>query len=107
MPCYDCKRNDGRASDAPPPLNSVCGNARVVKPADQDRARLIWAEIEAHRDNHTTLKGRVLNPMNSGYSVGVGGVVGFLPFSLCSLLTASKVGLLQVNPTLKTFSQDG
>jgi ribosomal protein S1 len=70
-------------------------NGRVVKPADQDKARMIWQEILEHHKNGTTIKGRVLNPINSGYCVGVGGVVGFLPFSMCSLLTASKVGLLQ------------
>lgn len=41
------------------------------------------------------MKGRILNSVNKGYCVGIAGLTAFLPYSLCTLLTASKVGVLQ------------
>ncbi len=39
--------------------------------------------------------GRMLNTITGGYSVGVGGIVAFLPFSSCSLVSAGRIGALQ------------
>ena len=39
--------------------------------------------------------GRVLNAVNHGYAVGIGGIVGFMPMSKASIVTAKKMGVLQ------------
>lgn len=39
--------------------------------------------------------GRMLNTITGGYAVGVGGIVAFLPFSSCSLVSAGRIGALQ------------
>lgn len=64
---------------------------------DDDRHRLeaVFSEVEEHHRTGTPVRGRILNEVNQGYCVGIAGLTGFLPFSLCSLLTASKVGVLQ------------
>ena len=37
----------------------------------------------------------MLNTITGGYAVGVGGIVAFLPFSSCSLVSAGRIGALQ------------
>ena len=39
--------------------------------------------------------GRMLNTITGGYAVGIGGIVAFLPFSSCSLVSAGRIGALQ------------
>ena len=68
---------------------------RVNKVTDEERVSALWDELQERYANEQPVMGRVLNSVNSGYAVGVAGAVGFMPFSLCSLLAASKVGLLQ------------
>jgi hypothetical protein len=40
--------------------------------------------------------GRIMNQLTGGYAVGVAGLVCFLPAQLCTPLTASRIGQLQV-----------
>lgn len=37
----------------------------------------------------------MLNTITGGYAVGIGGIVAFLPFSSCSLVSAGRIGALQ------------
>lgn len=39
----------------------------------------VWREIREHHRRGTHVKGRVLNPVNGGYAVGIAGLVCFLP----------------------------
>lgn len=39
--------------------------------------------------------GRMLNTITGGYAVGIAGIVAFLPFSSCSLVSAGRIGTLQ------------
>ena len=39
----------------------------------------VWREIKEHHRKGTHVKGRVLNPVNGGYAVGIAGLVCFLP----------------------------
>lgn len=51
-------------------------------------AAAAWAAIETSKATGGTVLGRVLNGVaGGGFAVGVGGVVGFLPFSMCSPAT--------------------
>ena len=43
----------------------------------------------------TPVLGRILNPVTRGYSVGIGGIVAFLPMSQCLVRTAQRIGVLQ------------
>ena len=60
-----------------------------------ERLPLLWKELEEHYKARKPVLGRILNAVNKGYAVGIAGIVGFCPFSRSSVLTASKVGLLQ------------
>ena len=44
---------------------------------------------------NTPVMGRVLNPVNGGYSVGLAGIVAFCPISQLDFLTVTKIGVLQ------------
>ena len=52
-------------------------------------------ELRTAFEEQQPVMGRILNPLNGGYAVGVGGIVAFCPFRNCSLSTASRVGVLQ------------
>ena len=55
----------------------------------------IWEQLaEAHKAG-IPVKGRVLNELRGGYAVGLSGLVAFCPFTRCSVLTASRIGILQ------------
>ena len=64
-------------------------------PKGPDRYEQIFEELKRAYDNAEQVMGRILNSMNGGYAVGVAGLVGFCPFRLCTLQTASRVGVLQ------------
>ena len=55
----------------------------------------VWELLKEHHKNQTPVKGRVLNGVNGGHAVGLCGLVAFCPFSKCSVLTASRIGILQ------------
>ena len=48
---------------------------------DQARSASIWQEIRNAFSGEKIIKGRVLNAVNSGYAVGIGGFIAFLPAS--------------------------
>ena len=73
----------------------IQGSCRVNKPVEAERRRLVWEEVVEAFANQRPIKGRILNSIKGGYSVGVAGHAGFLPERVCSILTASKVGVLQ------------
>ena len=55
-----------------------------------------WAWHALTRIWEKQVMGRMLNTITGGYAVGVGGIVAFLPFSSCSLVSAGRIGALQV-----------
>ncbi len=69
-----------------------------LTPLDDDagaRRRAVWAELQRRYEAKTPVEGRVLNDCPGGYAVGVGGVVGFLPYALTTAATAQRIGTAQ------------
>ena len=64
-------------------------------PRGPDRTQTAMEELKVAFETGQPVMGRLLNPLNGGYAVGVGGIVGFCPFRSCSLPTASRIGVLQ------------
>lgn len=64
-------------------------------PRGPDRTKTAMKELMDAFETGQPVMGRLLNPLNGGYAVGVGGIVGFCPFRSCSLPTASRIGVLQ------------
>lgn len=52
-------------------------------------------ELRGAYEKKQQVMGRILNPLNGGYAIGIAGLVGFCPFRLCTLPTASRIGTLQ------------
>eukprot|EP00192_Tetraselmis_astigmatica_P018577 CAMPEP_0117647908 /NCGR_PEP_ID=MMETSP0804-20121206/100_1 /TAXON_ID=1074897 /ORGANISM="Tetraselmis astigmatica, Strain CCMP880" /LENGTH=254 /DNA_ID=CAMNT_0005453431 /DNA_START=164 /DNA_END=928 /DNA_ORIENTATION=+ len=73
------------------------GDMQLEAQEQKTEARLqaVVAEIEMARQADRPVMGRVLNAVNGGYAVGIGGIVGFLPLSRASLNTVKKMGVLQ------------
>ncbi|DBA72817.1 TPA: hypothetical protein ACH3X2_010203 [Trebouxia sp. C0005] len=64
-------------------------------PRGPDRTKTAMKELMDAFETGQPVMGRLLNPLNGGYAIGVGGIVGFCPFRSCSLPTASRIGVLQ------------
>lgn len=64
-------------------------------PRGPDRTQAAMRELQKAFEAQQPVMGRLLNPLNGGYAVGVGGIVGFCPFRNCDLATASRIGVLQ------------
>ena len=64
-------------------------------PKGPDRLERTMDELKLAFENKQQVMGRILNPLNGGYAIGVGGIVGFCPFKLCTLPTAARIGILQ------------
>lgn len=60
-----------------------------------DRRDKALDELMAAYEKKQPVMGRILNPLNGGYAIGIAGLVGFCPFRLCTLPTASRIGILQ------------
>jgi len=69
----------------------VSGQQAAVK----KRVRAVWKELQDRLQDGKPVKGRVLNSVAGGYSVGVAGLVCFLPNSLATRATTRKIGELQ------------
>ena len=67
----------------------------IDMPKGPDRYEQILEELKRAYDNKEQVMGRILNTLTGGYAVGTAGLVGFCPFRLCTLQTASRVGVLQ------------
>lgn len=57
------------------------GEAELLPHKVGEEARLVhvWRELERIKERNGTVSGRVLNPVNGGFAVGVAGYVAFLP----------------------------
>ncbi|KAK3275557.1 hypothetical protein CYMTET_16320 [Cymbomonas tetramitiformis] len=67
----------------------------MKKVLDERRAGLLWQEIQAAAERSQPIMGRVLNAVNGGFAVGVGGYVAFLPTSRVVSTLNIQVGKLQ------------
>lgn len=68
----------------------VTGQQAAVK----RRVKAVWAELLQRLKDGKPVKGRLLNSLSGGYSVGVAGMVCFLPNRNASKVTASRIGEL-------------
>lgn len=68
----------------------VTGQESAVK----RRTQAVWAELLERLKDGRPVKGRLLNSLAGGYSVGVAGIVCFLPNRNASKYTASRIGEL-------------
>lgn len=59
------------------------------------RVRAVWKELQDRMQDGKPVKGRILNNVAGGYSVGVAGLVCFLPNSVATRATTRKIGELQ------------
>ncbi len=64
-------------------------------PGEDARTDALWDELEDILAARKQVMGRMLNTVTGGYAVGVAGVIAFLPFSSCSLVSAGRIGQLQ------------
>ncbi len=56
---------------------------REAQLTEAEQVELVLQELKKARAEGTTVLGRVLNPVNKGYAVGIGGLVCFLPVTQC------------------------
>ena len=63
--------------------------------AVQRRVRAVWKELQERMRDGRTVKGRILNALPGGYSVGVAGLVCFLAHRATTKATARRIGDLQ------------
>eukprot|EP00887_Chlorella_sp_A99_P004001 scaffold11.g4001.t1 len=75
-----------------PESDSIVGSRQA---AVELRHQAVWKELEARMRDKQTVKGRILNQLAGGYSVGIGGLVAFCPAHYCAPQTAKRVGELQ------------
>ena len=59
------------------PLGEMSVSAERAR--DTERSELIWEEIRSAHATGGLIKGRVLNPVNGGFAVGLAGLVAFMP----------------------------
>jgi ribosomal protein S1 len=62
--------------------------------AVERRTKAVWQELLQRLKDGKPVKGRLLNSLAGGYSVGVAGIVCFLPNRNASKVTASRIGEL-------------
>mmetsp|Transcript_31113 Transcript_31113/g.79876 ORF Transcript_31113/g.79876 Transcript_31113/m.79876 type:complete len:299 (-) Transcript_31113:115-1011(-) len=67
----------------------------VQKHEAESRLKAVMEELRGAMQTNTPVLGRVLNAVNGGYAVGIGGLVAFLPLSRASMATVKKLGVLQ------------
>lgn len=67
----------------------------IDMPKGPDRYEQTLEELQRAYDSGEQIMGRILNSVNGGYAVGVAGLVAFCPFRMCTLQTASHLGVLQ------------
>ena len=71
------------------------------------RVRAVWKELQDRMIDGKPVKGRILNSVAGGYSVGIAGLVCFLPNSVATRATTRRIGELQefkvtqMNPSRK------
>ncbi|GMH43156.1 hypothetical protein BSKO_11078 [Bryopsis sp. KO-2023] len=57
---------------------------------------LVWKDLVEAFEHNIPIQGRVLNTVDRGYAVGVGGFVCFCPLNLIQPSSANKIGVLQM-----------
>mmetsp|Transcript_8555 Transcript_8555/g.15457 ORF Transcript_8555/g.15457 Transcript_8555/m.15457 type:complete len:288 (-) Transcript_8555:93-956(-) len=67
----------------------------VQKFESQVRVKAVMEELKEAMQRNKPVLGRVLNAVNGGYAVGIGGLVTFMPLSRASYSTVKKLGVLQ------------
>lgn len=77
----------------------------IDMPKGPDRYEQTLEQLQHAYDNGEQIMGRILNSLNGGYAVGVAGLVAFCPFRMCTLQTASHLGILQPF-IINSFRQD-
>ena len=55
----------------------------------------VWNELSLAYENERPVPGRILNPVNKGFAVGIAGIVAFLPESFAPPKRVMQVGVLQ------------
>lgn len=68
--------------------------ARPVDVLHNGKDLLVWEAIKDAFERGAKVKGRVLNPVNGGFAVGIGGFVAFLPESRAPQATPAKAALV-------------
>ena len=55
----------------------------------------VWKELQTAFETKRPVPGRILNPVNKGYAVGIAGIVAFLPESFAPSRRVGQTGVLQ------------
>ena len=78
-------------------LDTPDGSMLVSGPqaAVQQRFRAVWHELCQSFVEKRPVKGRILNKVNGGYAVGIGGLVCFAPSRSVAPSTGRRIGVLQ------------
>ena len=78
-------------------LKCPVGSIWVVphRPNAETMRERVWAEIERAYASKQGVRGRVLNPINDGFAVGVAGIVAKLPLQQADPRKVQRVGVLQ------------
>ena len=64
---------------------------------------LVLQELKKALVERTTVMGRILNPVNKGYAVGIGGLVCFLPVTQCLYEVPLPCYSVSTRPSLRTL----
>lgn len=65
------------------------------KLSQEEQVDRVLSELERAVISKKHIMGRILNSVNRGYAVGIGGLVCFCPITQCLFETAQRVGVLQ------------
>lgn len=65
------------------------------KLTQEEQVDRVLEELKRAQISKKLVMGRILNPVNRGYAVGIGGLVCFCPITQCLWETAQRVGVLQ------------
>lgn len=65
------------------------------KLSQDEQVDRVLAELQSALVSKKHIMGRILNPVNRGYAVGIGGLVCFCPVTQCLYETAQRLGVLQ------------
>lgn len=71
------------------------------------RQELVWKELKEAYMGKIPVQGRVLNPTDRGYAVGIGGFVAFCPLVNLSPDLGNKIGILQPFKIIRLVEKEG
>lgn len=55
----------------------------VRQVSEQEHIDAVLMELQRAKETGASVMGRILNPVNAGYAVGIGGLVCFCPMTQC------------------------